>query len=110
MQMVGHTMKSIAHTFVLGAALALGLAAPAVAGNIPESSDPIVLGKLDWTGQEITAEVAGEILRRMGYTVQFVQTTQVPLFQAVADGQITAYLENWNQNSKKYYDQFTKDG
>ena len=84
--------------------------APAGAATVPESPDPIVIGKLDWTGQEITAEIAGEVLRRMGYKVQFVQTTQVPLFQAVADGQITAYLENWNQNSKKYYDEFTKDG
>ena len=108
--MVGHTMKSIAHTFMLGAALVLSLAAPAVAANIPESPDPIVLGKLDWTGQEITAEVAGEILRRMGYTVNFVQTTQVPMFQAVADGQLTAYLEQWNQTSKKYFDEYTKDG
>ncbi|MGH6875568.1 MAG: ABC transporter substrate-binding protein [Aestuariivirgaceae bacterium] len=94
-------------------ALLLGLfaaVAPAGAATVPESPDPIVIGKLDWTGQEITAEIAGEILRRMGYKVQFVQTTQVPLFQAVADGQITAYLENWNQNSKKYYDEFTKDG
>jgi glycine betaine/proline transport system substrate-binding protein len=59
---------------------------PAVAASVPESQDPIVIGKLDWVGQEITAEVAGEILRRMGYNVDFVQTTQVPLFQAVADG------------------------
>jgi glycine betaine/proline transport system substrate-binding protein len=96
----------------LGAVAALMLAAaqPADAASVPESKDPIVIGKLDWTGQEITAEVAGEILRRMGYEVQFVQTTQVPLFQAVADGQISVYLENWNQTSKKYYDEYTADG
>jgi len=99
-------------TILAAALLALGCAATgsAVAASVPESPDPIVIGKLDWTGQEITAEIAGEILRRMGYKVQFVQTTQVPLFQAVADGQITAYLENWNQSSKKYYDEYTADG
>ena len=101
----------IARAAVPALSLALFAAiAPAGAATVPESPDPIVIGKLDWTGQEITAEIAGEILRRMGYKVQFVQTTQVPLFQAVSDGQITAYLENWNQNSKKYYDEFTKDG
>jgi glycine betaine/proline transport system substrate-binding protein len=93
---------------VIAAAL-LTLAPKAEAATVPESKDPIVIGKLDWTGQELTAEVAGEILRRMGYTVQFVQTTQVPLFQAVADGQIDVYLEQWNQTSKKYYDEYTKD-
>lgn len=100
-----------ARSTLAATALALALASgPAMAASVPESPDPIVIGKLDWTGQEITAEVAGEILRRMGYTVQFVQTTQVPLFQAVADGQIHAYLENWNQTSKKYYDEYTADG
>jgi glycine betaine/proline transport system substrate-binding protein len=96
----------------LGATLALGFCASvqAMAASVPESQDPIVIGKLDWVGQEITAEIAGEILRRMGYNVEFVQTTQVPLFQAVADGQITVYLENWNQVSKKYYDEYTADG
>jgi glycine betaine/proline transport system substrate-binding protein len=83
----------------LGATLAVGFGASVqtMAASVPESQDPIVIGKLDWVGQEITAEVAGEILRRMGYNVEFVQTTQVPLFQAVADGQISVYLENWNQ-------------
>src|SRR5919106_1249198 len=96
----------------LGVALAFGAptGGPASAASVPESQDPIIIGKLDWVGQEITAEVAGEILRRIGYNVQFVQTTQVPLFQAVADGQIHAYLENWNQTSKKYYDEYTADG
>jgi glycine betaine/proline transport system substrate-binding protein len=95
----------------LAAAASLMLVTGALAqAAVPESEDPIVIGKLDWTGQEITAEVAGEILRRMGYNVQFVQTTQVPLFQAVADGQIAVYLENWNQTSKKYYDEYTADG
>lgn len=86
------------------------LAGASVAEAAPESTDPIVIGKLDWTGQEVTAEIAGEILRRMGYNVTFVQTTQVPLFQAVADGDITVFLENWLQSSKVYYDQFLSEG
>jgi len=97
-------------TTSLTVAAVLAATSAAHAQSVPESQDPIIIGKLDWTGQEITAEVAAEILRRMGYNVEFVQTTQVPLFQAVADGQITAYLENWNQTSKKYYDEYTQDG
>jgi glycine betaine/proline transport system substrate-binding protein len=110
--MIGQLRRSILGAAALGtfAALMFATAPGAQAASVPESSDPIILGKLDWTGQEITAEVAAEILRRMGYNVEFVQTTQVPLFQAVADGQISAYLENWNQTSKKYYDEYTADG
>ena len=110
--MVRQSIKYFGRGVLMGLTLAVGVVAGglATAATVPESADPIVLGKLDWTGQEITAEVAGEILRRMGYTVQFVQTTQVPMFQAVADGQLAAYLEQWNQTSKKYYDEYTKDG
>ncbi len=81
---------------IAATALSLGLAfaLPAEA-EVPESTDPIVLGQLDWTGQEITMKVAGEILTRMGYNVEYVTTTNVPLFQAVADGEIHAFLEQW---------------
>src|SRR5262249_20153413 len=105
-----HTMKSTTHTFILDDALGLSAAAPAGRANIPGSPEPSALPKRVGYGVEITAEIAGEILRRMGYTVNFVQTTQVPMFQAVADGQLSAYLEQWNQTSKKYYDEYTKDG
>ena len=110
--MFRQSIKYFGRGVLMGLTLAVGVVAGglATAATVPESADPIVLGKLDWTGQEITAEVAGEILRRMGYNVQFVQTTQVPMFQAVADGQLAAYLEQWNQTSKKYYDEYTKDG
>jgi glycine betaine/proline transport system substrate-binding protein len=98
---------------LIGAAIlsTLAVSMPAAqAASVPETKDPIIIGKLDWVGQEITAEVAGEILRRMGYNVQFLQTTIVPMFQALADGQMTVYLEQWNQSSKKYYDEYIKDG
>lgn len=110
--MCGQSVRSIAIAATVGAVMSLlsVVGAPVRAGNVPESTDPIVLGKLDWTGQAVTAEVAGEILRRMGYTVQFIQTTQIAIFQAAADGKIDAYLEQWNQTSKKYYDEYTKDG
>jgi glycine betaine/proline transport system substrate-binding protein len=90
-------------------AVSLGLATPTLAGNIPESPDPIVLGQLDWTGQEITMKVAGEILTRMGYKVEYVTTTNVPLFQAVADGEIHAYLEQWLVTTRiQFYDMVGK--
>jgi glycine betaine/proline transport system substrate-binding protein len=82
----------------------------AEAASVPESTDPIVLSKLDWTGQYVTTEVAAEILRRMGYSVQVLQTTQVPMVEALADGQITASLENWYQQLKKLYDDAEKAG
>lgn len=96
-----------------GLAIAVSVAVssvPAGAATIPESGDPIVLSKLDWTGQFMTTEVAAEILRRMGYKVEILQTTQVPMIGALADGQISASLENWYQALAPQYDAATKAG
>jgi glycine betaine/proline transport system substrate-binding protein len=84
--------------------------APAHSQAVPESPDPIVLSKLDWTGQFITTEVAAEILRRMGYNVEILQTTQVPMIEAMIDGQITASLENWYQALAPQYEEATEAG
>jgi glycine betaine/proline transport system substrate-binding protein len=93
-----------------GLVAAFAVAGPAEAGNVPESQDPIVLGKLDWTGQELTMEVAGEILRRMGYKVEFVTTTNVPLFQATADGEIHAFLEQWLVTTRHQFEEMVAAG
>jgi glycine betaine/proline transport system substrate-binding protein len=105
-------LKSMAGGLLLGAGLALGFtaASPSMAAGVPESPDPIVLGQLDWTGQEITMKVAGEILTRMGYKVEYVTTTNVPLFQAVADGQIHAYLEQWLVTTRIQFNEMVGKG
>lgn len=91
------------------AGLTMGLLALPTMAAVPESSDAIKLAKYDWTGQYITTEVAAEILRRMGYTVEVVQTTQVPSLQAIADGELTASLEWWNQANKVVYDKAVEE-
>lgn len=75
----------------------------ATAASIPESDDPIVLSIHEWTGQHITAYIAGHILERMGYTVEYVTAAVLPSATAVADGNITASLELWDNNMGDYY-------
>ena len=41
----------------------------ALAGNVPESSDPIKVIKNDWTGQLFSTEVVGELLKEMGLSL-----------------------------------------
>lgn len=89
---------------ILGTAFALAaLTGPAYAQSIPESSDPIKLAIHDWTGQHITTRIAGEILKKMGYTVDYVVAGYIPMFDAVANGEIDASLEIWQFSSKEYY-------
>jgi glycine betaine/proline transport system substrate-binding protein len=80
------------------AAAALTLAGPATAGDIPESPDPIKLAVNEWTGQHITTHIAGEILKRMGYNVEYVTAGSYPQATAIADGSLAATLEIWDNN------------
>jgi glycine betaine/proline transport system substrate-binding protein len=77
--------------------------APSQAGQVPESSDVIKLAINEWTGQHISTRVAGEILKRMGYNVEYVTAGYFPQFQALEDGTISASLEIWSNNIGDQY-------
>jgi glycine betaine/proline transport system substrate-binding protein len=82
----------------LSAFLATGLAVPGQAAELGAVDEPIKLALNEWTGQHITTRVAGEILERAGYTVEYVTAGYFPQFTALADGTLTASLEIWSNN------------
>ena len=71
-------------------AAALSLSGQARAGSVPESTDPIKLAINEWTGQHITTYIAGEILTRMGYKVEYVTAGSYPQYTGIADGSLEA--------------------
>lgn len=88
----------------LAMAASFALAPVAQAGSVPESSDPIKLAINEWTGQHITTHVAGQILERMGYNVEYVIAGYFPQFQALTDGTVSASLEIWSNNIGDQWD------
>ena len=86
---------------------ALGGIAMATAGTIqadvPESEDPIIIGINEWTGQHISSYVAGHILEKMGYNVEYKTAAVLPMGTAVADGNITLGLELWDNNMGEWW-------
>lgn len=95
---------------VAGVALAVGLATGAQAQNVPESDEPIVIGINEWTGQHISAHIAGQILERMGYNVEYVTAAVLPMANAIADGQIHLGMELWDNNLGEYFPSKLDDG
>ena len=95
-----------------------GLAAIAVAwlpgaasaAQVPESTEPIKLAINEWTGQHITTHIAGEILKRMGYNVEYVTAGYFPQMQAMQDGTVTASLEIWSNNIGDHYHKASSTG
>jgi len=93
-----------------GVLVSATVAAQAQSAKIPESDGTLMLGMQDWTGQELTQKIAGEILTRMGYKVDYLQTTTFPLMQAGIDGDIHAYMEMWLGTTREQYDKFVAAG
>jgi glycine betaine/proline transport system substrate-binding protein len=96
---------------------ALGLAAllaaagvPAAMAAAPESTDPIKIAINEWTGQHISAHVTGELLKKMGYNVEYVTAGAVPQFAAIAQGNLHLQPETWDNNVGDVYPKAVADG
>ena len=84
-------------------AASLGMAGTAKAGGMPESDEPIKLAMNEWTGQHISTHVAGEVLKMMGYNVEYVTAGYYPQMTALRDGTVTATMELWSSNIGDHY-------
>ena len=69
-------------------ALTLGAASFAPPALAQESADPIKLTLHDWTGQLITTELMGEILKKAGYSVEYVQADYLAQFAGLESGDL----------------------
>jgi len=88
-----------------GAILAacLGTAAVASAADMGAKDEPIKLAMLEWTGQHVTTHIAGQLLEKMGYKVEYVTAGSFPEFTGLADGSLSGTLELWSNNVGDIY-------
>lgn len=96
--------RLFAATLCLSAALAT---APAMA---QESPDPIKLTLHDWTGQLITTEIMGEILKKAGYSVEYVQADYLAQFAGLESGDLHVAMEMWETTGRDAMDAATATG
>lgn len=97
-------MRSAIGALALSAALSL---APASA---QESTDPIKLTLHDWTGQLITTEIMGEVLKRAGYSVEYVQADYLAQFAGLETGDLHVAMEIWETTGREAMDKSTATG
>ena len=78
------------------AALASIAFAPAPAGAV-ESSDPIKIALFDWTSVNINARILGDILEKLGYTVEYPTGDYLSsLTTGLTNGDMTVGMEYWD--------------
>jgi glycine betaine/proline transport system substrate-binding protein len=87
----------------IAAALLVGGAAAGKAAEIGASDEPIKLAMLEWTGAHVSTHVAGQLLEKLGYKVEYVTAGNFPQFSGLADGSLSASVEVWLNNVGDIY-------
>lgn len=87
----------------------LGLAAliastTALTAMAQESTDPIKLTLHDWTGQLITTQLMGEVLKKAGYSVEYVQADYLAQFPGLESGDLHVAMEIWETTGREAMD------
>jgi glycine betaine/proline transport system substrate-binding protein len=75
-----------------------------------DSSDPIKLTLHDWTGQLITTHIMGEVLKKMGDSVDYVQADYLAQFAGLETGDLHVAMEMWDTTGREAMDAATATG
>ncbi|MBL9047147.1 MAG: ABC transporter substrate-binding protein [Tabrizicola sp.] len=95
-------MKHKTRLGLLAAALTLVTSNLAMA-EAPESPDPIKIAVNEWTGQVLSATIAGEVLKKMGYNVELVIAGALPQLAAIEQGELDLNPEVWDNSVTEAY-------
>ncbi len=75
-----------------------------------ESTDPIKITLHDWTGQFITTKIMGEVLKKAGYNVEYVQADYIAQFAGLKTGDLHVAMEIWETTGRDAMDEATATG
>jgi glycine betaine/proline transport system substrate-binding protein len=80
------------------------------AAELGAKDEPIKLVMAEWTGQHVTTHIAGALLQRMGYKIEYVTAGGYPQFTGLADGTLDVTLEIWMNNVGDIFPKVLKEG
>jgi glycine betaine/proline transport system substrate-binding protein len=90
-------------------ALSAALAAGAASAEV-ESNDPIKITTHDWSGQIISATLMGEVLKKAGYNVEYVQADYLAQFAGLKTGDLDLAMEIWATTGQEALDEAVASG
>ncbi|MDQ2068152.1 ABC transporter substrate-binding protein [Xinfangfangia sp. CPCC 101601] len=83
---------------------------PMSAAELGAVDEPIKVAMLEWTGAQISAQIAGKLLEKAGYKAEYITAGNYPHFQGLADGEISASVEIWLNNVGEVYPKVLEAG
>lgn len=96
-------------SLICGLAGALSLSAMPALAEV-ESTDPIKLTLHDWTGQLLTTNLMGEVLKKAGYNIDYVQADYIAQFAGLKTGDLHVAMEIWETTGREAMDEATGTG
>jgi len=99
------------HVKELGCAVAIALTPlSALAANLAESEEPIIIVQNNWTSQLVLSTVVGNVLQSVGYTVEYTPSDSQLQFAAIAEGDMHFQVEAWEGSMKSAFEAALKEG
>ena len=95
---------------IAAAALALSASVALTPARADDSPDPIKLTLHDWTGQLITTHLMGEVLKKAGNSVEYVQADYLAQFAGLETGDLDVAMEIWATTGQEAMDKAVATG
>lgn len=98
---------------ILSLCVVMGFLCATLSANSEDLGDvdsPIKLAINEWSGQHITTYIAGQLLEKLGYSVEYQNAGYLSQFQALGDGDIHATLEGWTNQLGDIYPVKVEEG
>lgn len=105
-------MKSPPFNTLAAAALAAGalLVFAPPGSEAAESQDPIKITLHDWTGQLVTSQIMGEVLKKAGYNIEYVPADYLAQFAGLKSGDLHVAMEIWETTGREALDDGVASG
>lgn len=86
------------------------LAAGVQTTTVVRAEDPIKLTLHDWTGQLITTQIMGEVLKKGGHNIEYVPADYIAQFAGLKSGDLHVAMEIWETTGRDAMDEATGTG
>jgi len=75
-----------------------------------DSTDPIKMTLHDWSGQLITTKLMGEVLKKAGNNIEYVQADYIAQFAGLKTGDLHVAMEIWETTGREAMDEAVGSG
>ena len=91
-------------------AACFGVASATAMAGVPESKDPIKIILNNWTSQLVLANISGDLLKKIGYNVEYKPSDTQLQFTAMGNGDMDYQVEIWEGTMKTSFEKQVKAG